>query len=1117
MGNEMAIERESILDNRTIRVFISSTFQDMQDERSELIRKTFPRLRDLAARRDVTLTEVDLRWGITKEESESGKVMEICLREVKNSIPFFIGIIGNRYGWIPGQQDISEIVKERFPKVPDYVERHLSATEIEMQFGVLDRTDVDMNAYFFIKEEEASDVDDPERLAALKKAVRENKKYPVSTYTTPEDLADQVLAAFTKLLDDLFPVGELSALEKERLGQRVILNNLSRVYIKTESNFAVIDKWMEDWEKHQLVITGASGLGKSALVANWVKEKLKLGEKPPYRIIYHFVGYGGSIGSDWHVIKALCDEIRDRYGFRAEENEPKTDEKVLYDLFNRVAVEGDKPLLIVLDGINQILDVNYAKRLNWLPVPSGKVKILFTTLEDDGTMEVFKDRQYPIFTLKPLTRDERIDMVREYLDKTYRKHLEDPQLERIVDDPQNVNTLVLKTLLDEVANYGVYEKLDEKIEEYLKPDSIGDFYQVVLQNYEADFGEELVRHFLSLIAVSRNGISEDEILDITDTKDKPLLWSQFYCSFRQHLIVKNGLVSFAHAYIREAVEARYVNVHEDWVKTCREEIVTALENQKTSDGRHHSESIYQLLQLNDSERLYRTLLNPYYFLTLYKEEEALLIESWKYLIKCGHSIHDYSHLEEEYNNLGKLYLSISRFCDKDLALYEEALYFGNRCLDLMDDGDHDLLQKALLTIASIYQEQGKYEECIETLMRAKEVTSDIEMQIAISNNLGNAYMLNGKMDLALKFYTLSLEQDKKTNSDISSGIATSYNNIGNLYRVCGEYDQAIHYLTQSLEISRIVFGKDSLEYASSCNSLATTFLEIGEYAKAIDYFESAKDVYYRFYGEDHTDTALILNNLGYAMSENGENEKGLPLVEKSLEIRLRLLGNIHPDVAASMHNIGIIYRRLGYFDKAILYLQESLDIKTKLFGENHPDVSGSYNEIGLIHYDDNNYEEAIKNYKKAIKILSDSIGANHIHVGITYGNIGAAYKRMENYKDALSYYLKALSIYTHSYGKESIKLEPLLYNIGKMYYMLEDYDNAVVFMKKDLELCLLNRGENDMDVLYAWRALSAAYNKMGQFQNEKDCLRHIIEIGRLILDENNNGLQRAIKRYNEIK
>lgn len=206
------------IDNRQIRVFISSTFQDMQDERSELIRKTFPRLREMAAQRDVTLTEVDLRWGITKEESESGKVMEICLREVKNSIPFFIGIIGNRYGWIPSDGDVSEIVKERFPKVPGYVKRQLSATEIEMQFGVLD-SEENMNAYFFINDQkDPGDEDDPKwlvelkktRLTELKKAVWENKKYPVSSYTDPEDLANQVLEAFTKLLDKLFPVGELS-------------------------------------------------------------------------------------------------------------------------------------------------------------------------------------------------------------------------------------------------------------------------------------------------------------------------------------------------------------------------------------------------------------------------------------------------------------------------------------------------------------------------------------------------------------------------------------------------------------------------------------------------------------------------------------------------------------------------------------------------------------------------------------------------------------------------------------------------------------------------------------------------------------------------------------------
>ena len=75
--------------SRNIRIFISSTFQDMQDERAELVTKVFPELRKIAAARDVTMTEIDLRWGISKEESESGKVIQICMNEIENSRPYF--------------------------------------------------------------------------------------------------------------------------------------------------------------------------------------------------------------------------------------------------------------------------------------------------------------------------------------------------------------------------------------------------------------------------------------------------------------------------------------------------------------------------------------------------------------------------------------------------------------------------------------------------------------------------------------------------------------------------------------------------------------------------------------------------------------------------------------------------------------------------------------------------------------------------------------------------------------------------------------------------------------------------------------------------------------------
>ena len=51
----------TLIENRQIRVFLSSTFRDMQDERDYLMKRTFPKLRRLAASRDVTLAELDLR------------------------------------------------------------------------------------------------------------------------------------------------------------------------------------------------------------------------------------------------------------------------------------------------------------------------------------------------------------------------------------------------------------------------------------------------------------------------------------------------------------------------------------------------------------------------------------------------------------------------------------------------------------------------------------------------------------------------------------------------------------------------------------------------------------------------------------------------------------------------------------------------------------------------------------------------------------------------------------------------------------------------------------------------------------------------------------------------
>ena len=100
-------------DQQVIRVFLSSTFRDFMQERDLLVKQVFPSLRRRAQERGVEVVDVDLRWGITEEESQQGKVIGICLAEIERCRPYFIGMLGERYGWTPLPSDYPDELFER--------------------------------------------------------------------------------------------------------------------------------------------------------------------------------------------------------------------------------------------------------------------------------------------------------------------------------------------------------------------------------------------------------------------------------------------------------------------------------------------------------------------------------------------------------------------------------------------------------------------------------------------------------------------------------------------------------------------------------------------------------------------------------------------------------------------------------------------------------------------------------------------------------------------------------------------------------------------------------------------------------------------------------------------
>ena len=91
---------------RTFRIFVSSTFTDLKEERNALQKYVFPRLRDLCTQHGCRFQAIDLRWGVREEAGLDQQTMKICLDEASRSQrasprPNFIVLLGDRYGWRP--------------------------------------------------------------------------------------------------------------------------------------------------------------------------------------------------------------------------------------------------------------------------------------------------------------------------------------------------------------------------------------------------------------------------------------------------------------------------------------------------------------------------------------------------------------------------------------------------------------------------------------------------------------------------------------------------------------------------------------------------------------------------------------------------------------------------------------------------------------------------------------------------------------------------------------------------------------------------------------------------------------------------------------------------------
>jgi nephrocystin-3 len=908
-------------DRREIRVFVSSTFRGMHAEREELLKRVFPELRRRCRERAVELTEIDLRWGVTEEEARQGKVVEICLDEVRRC-RCFIGILGELYGWRPGLEDLHEPDRffGKYPWVRELMpptrgapesERRTGVTELEILLGALREPQKARGAFFYFRARPEGDAARPEGPAVarlqedLERRIRDSGLPLKEGYGDVATLGRWVREDLTRLLDERYPADQTpSPLEQRRLAHAAFADSRLRSYVEDADLLARLDAHAAA-EGPPLAVLGESGAGKSALLACWARRWR--GAHPEAFVIEHYVGAESQGGDHLGLLLRVMNEIKERCG--VAEEVPGEPQQIEQALPRWLAYARRTGLVLALDAVNQIEGDGL---LRWLPeyVPPWVRLIVSTT--PGPTQEALARRGWPTLTVGPLDDGRRERVIDGYLGG-FRKALGPEQRRLLADDAKCSNPLFLRTVLEELRIFGSFERLTERVRHYLEPPALDGLFERVLGRLEQDHGAELVRESMALLWAARRGLSETALLELTGRTRLAL--SELLAAMDYHLLTRRGLLGFFHDDLRRAVQARYVGTPER-ERALRLRIADYFAAQPVGE-RRVDELPWQLRRAEEWGRLKECIADVPTFMGV--REEAHKYELMGYWLALGsgpgvaeayeRSLAKYEEGGPEPVRLAAVLTALGRFLNVAAGpTFAELLH--RRALAIREEalGDDPATASSLSNVATLLHVRGD-RDAPEPLhrralaIREKALGPD-HPDVAISlNNLAVLLSGRGEHDAAESLLRRALAIKEKALGPEDPRTAEGLNNLAQSLQDRGELEEAEAMLRRCLAINEKALGEDHPALADSLNNLALLLVAKRDYEAAEPLLRRAVAVAERTLGPEHSKTAFVLNSLAGLLLSQGDADGAEPLHRRALAIAEKALGPDDPMTALYRKNL----------------------------------------------------------------------------------------------------------------------------------------------------------------------------------------------------------------------
>lgn len=1149
--------------SRQIRVFISSTFRDMMQERDLLVKRVFPELRRKCAQRFVTFTEVDLRWGITEQQAHDGQVLPLCLAEIERSRPYFLGLLGERYGWIP--DSIRPEIIEREPWLNEHVAGRTSVTELEILHGVLNDPQMVGQAYFYFRDPayldhlpmgadradfEPEDAASQARLAALKERIRaardDNFCQCHENYADPDTVCQWVLDDLTALIDRLYPESEMpDRVTQDRLAHLAYASQKLFACIDRPNHLAALNEFAAAGEHggQGLVVTGESGGGKTALLAAWASGWAT--RHADEFLFQHYFGAAPESASPVGFLQRLLSELKLRFDFT--DDIPSDPEKLREALPLWLAQTiGRGQIVLVLDGLNQVQGDEPDRRLRFLPRHFPPHVTVLASALPGPALDALRERGWTEHEL-PLADQTEVDaMVAEYLRIHGRLvdvegHPLDTELRRqLVAAPGSRNPLFLRTVLEELRQFGSFEELPERVAHYLEAEDPRELFVRVLRRWQVDFDGhdasakstvDLVRLALSRLWAARQGLTEPEWLDLLGEQDEPLpraFWSPLFFALEPHLVQRQaGLFAFGHDFLRQAVEAEYLASTESQ-RAAHLAIADYFEkhaHQREMTPRKAAEWPYQLHAVasfaNSDEalwdRLEACLTDMPLFDALSDEKTKWeLTGYWHPLRHRGRDMGEgYITASEQWiasagSAHGDLLNSLGQFL-LDNGQYPAAETLLRRALVICQSvygSSHPNSRKCLANLASVLHQNGDLEgaELLFRRMRAgveAQVRPTRSTELIRLNNFARLLMDRGKLAEAEPLLKQVVELSGQSQGPQHIDTIAYIGNLAGLLVIKGDHANAARLLRQVLQVQEHVLGPEHPHTLTTLGRRADLLQRNGDHIGAESLLRQVVDASTRVLGPEHPSTLAHQIKLAESLFKKGDSAAAESLLRQLHRVCEQVLGPEHPHTASSQYKLaGVLMYRNGEYEEAETLLRGAVKTREKVLGRDHPNTIDAMIALAALLHATRNYVAARSLYEQTIASRERTLGPENPETLESLCLLADLMQQMGADDTAESLYRKILEARVRALGSEHITTLATMNSLGELLRTKGNYSEAELLHRRTLKARKSMYGAEHIDTLTSANNLAAVLYAKRDLTEAESLYRHVLDSRERILGKN---------------